>query len=288
MSRTLNTYLHRINYTGSIEPTVDVLRAIHRAHLLSIPYENLDIHLDGALSLDLDAIYDKLVMRKRGGWCYEMNGLLAWALREIGFDVTLLGGTVGRDHMGDLAQDNHLVLLVQLVQLAQPSQRWIADVGFGNGILEPLLLVEGEYAQEGFVFRLEPIPPRSGREGSRWLFHNHQHGGVGFDFTLQPRGMGDFAERCTWLQTAPKSGFVRVTVCHRWREDGIHSLRGAVLRHTQPSGVTERVIESEVDYHHALRDVFDLNLSAADINLLWPKVWASHVAWMASQQPSLS
>jgi N-hydroxyarylamine O-acetyltransferase len=300
MTPSLPAYLYRIGYTGATEPTLEVLRAVHRQHLLSIPYENLDIHLGRTLSLGLDAIYDKLVVRKRGGWCYEMNGLLAWALREMGFDVTLLGGTVGRDALGALAEGNHLVLLVKL------DQPYIADAGFGNGLLEPLPLVTGEHAQRGFVFRLSqdnppPAPPNGrgdgstplplgretslwevgGGQNSRWHFHNHKHGGVGFDFTLAPHSMSDFSARCTWLQTAPESGFVRVAVCHRWRDDGIHSLRGAVLRHTTPTGMVDRVIDTQADYRHTLRQVFDLDLSDADIDQLWPTVWQSHLAWVA-------
>ena len=267
---TLPAYLHRVDYTGPIEPTLEVLRAVHRQHLLSISYENLDIHLGRALSVDIDAIFEKLVTRRRGGWCYEMNGLLAWALREIGFDVALLGGTVGRTRLGPLAEGNHLALLVRL------DQPWLADEGFGNGILEPLALAEGEHVQHGFVFRLD-------HASERWFFHTHLAGGVGFDFTLEPRTMSDFVERCAWLQTSPDSGFVRLTTCHRWCDDGIHSLRGAVLQHVTPGGMVERVIESKADYRRILIETFDLDLGD-DANRLWSKVWPSHQAWIATQR----
>ena len=279
----LPAYLHRIGYTGPVEPTAEVLCAVHRQHLLSISYENLDIHLGRTLSLDIDVIFDKIVIRKRGGWCYEMNGLLAWALREIGFDVTLLGGTVGRARLGELAEGNHLALLVRL------DRPWLADAGFGNGILEPLPLAEGEHAQESFVFRLEravlpSLPERGGVGGGVcWFFHNHQHGGVGFDFTLEPRDMNDFAGRCAWLQTSPDSGFVRVTTCHRWHADGIYSLRGAVLQHITPASAAERVIETKDDYRRVLAETFDLDLGD-DLDRLWPKVWQSHLTWVAAQR----
>ena len=270
MRHFLNTYLTRIGYTGPIKPTLEALHGIHRAHLLAIPYENLDIHLGRPLSLDIHLIFDKLVQRRRGGWCYEMNGLLAWALREVGFNVTLLGGTVGRERLGPLAEGNHLIMLVQL------DQPWLADAGFGNGILEPLPLIEGEHKQNGFVFRLA-------HAGQRWNFYNHDYGGPGFDFTLEPRTLGDFAERCHWLQTSPDSGFVRVAVCHRWHADGLTSLRGAVLQHITPDGVKEQVIESESDYRYSLDNTFDLDLGD-DLHRLWPKVWQSHLMWMEAQR----
>lgn len=84
----IGAYLERIGYTGECTITLQTLTAIHEAHLRAIPYENLDIHLGRTLSLDIEAIYDKIVTRRRGGWCYEMNGLLSWALRELGFAVT--------------------------------------------------------------------------------------------------------------------------------------------------------------------------------------------------------
>ncbi len=86
----LDAYLARIGYRGSLEPTPGTLRDLHCAHLLTIPYENLDIHLGRTLPLGEADIFSKLVTQKRGGWCFEMNGLFAWALRELGFVVTLL------------------------------------------------------------------------------------------------------------------------------------------------------------------------------------------------------
>src|SRR5437868_15402114 len=96
----LDAYLERIGYSGSRRPTLATLIAVHRAHLLAISYENLDIHLGRVLTLDPAQIFDKIVMRRRGGWCYEMNSLLAWALRELGFSVTLMGSTVNRAAIG--------------------------------------------------------------------------------------------------------------------------------------------------------------------------------------------
>ncbi len=280
MTRTLAAYLDRIHYDGPVEPTLAVLRALHRAHVLSIPYENLDIHLGRPLTLDHAAIFDKLVVRRRGGWCFEMNGLLAWALREIGFDVDLLASAVGRVPYDDLAEDrardanlaegNHLVLLVHL------DRPWLADVGFGNGLLEPVPLQEGQYEQAGFVFRLA-------RRGVRWRCE--QYDGMGFDFTLQPHTMRDFAERCHWLQTSPHSGFTRTTTCHRWGRDGIHSLRGALLQHVTPQGSEKRVIESVTDYDAVLREIFDLQLGD-DVHRLWATAWQSHLAWQATASAS--
>lgn len=263
----VSRYLARIGFTEN--PCVDAttLRALHRAHLLTIPYENLDIHLGRELVLDEAHIFEKLVIERRGGWCFEMNGLLAWALRDLGFDVRLLGGAVNRALVGERAERNHLVLLVQL------EQPYLVDVGFGNGFLEPLPLVEGEYEQDGFVYKL-----RRGEE--RWQFENHANGGPGFDFTLAPHALSDFAEQCHELQTSPDSGFVRLTVCHRRTPDGVVSLRGAVLARVTANGETTSTITSAEEYAQTLRTEFDLD--SPDLAALWPIVWERHIVWLQS------
>ena len=97
----IEDYLARIDYQGPIGPDRESLSIIHRKHLLSIPYENLDVQRGRPLDLDIERIFDKIVHRGRGGWCYEMNGLLGWALSEIGFDVMRMAGGVMRSQHGD-------------------------------------------------------------------------------------------------------------------------------------------------------------------------------------------
>jgi N-hydroxyarylamine O-acetyltransferase len=264
----LSAYLDRISYRDDIAPTYETLRGVHRAHLIAIPYENLDIHLGRPLSLDQPTIFDKLVTRRRGGWCYEMNGLLAWALREMGFRVQLLSSAVAPATPEQRLLRDHLLLRVDL------DRPYLADAGFGNGILDPLPLAEGEHAQGFLRYRLA-------RDGDYWVFHNHAHGGPGFEFSEQGYALGDFAERCTWLQTSPASGFVRVAVCHRFRPDGgIVTLRGAVLTAVTTAGKATSVIDTRAAYVRTLREVFALDLPEA--GALWDRVWPAHVAWVAA------
>jgi N-hydroxyarylamine O-acetyltransferase len=261
----IDAYLKRIEYQGSLEPTLETLRALHRQHLLTIPYENLDIHLGRRLELNEKRIFEKIVLEKRGGWCFEMNGLFAWVLRDLGFEVDLLSGAVGRERVGAEAEGNHLVLLVKL------PQPYIADVGFGD-LPEPLPLGEGDY-QQGF------LTVRLTKEAERWTFHNHEYGGAkGFDFTLQSHQLADFTTQCHRLQTSPDSGFVQKTVCQRFLPDGFVTLRGAVLTTVKANGATKRVIDSEKEYKEILRDFFGLELEVSD---LYAKVWQRHLDWLA-------
>src|SRR2546425_11964635 len=99
-------YLERIGYSGSTRPTVNVLRRLHRRHLLSIPFENLDIHLHRPIILNEATLYDKIVKHRRGGFCYELNGSFASLLKKLGFDGSLLSARVARKR-GGFSPDFH-------------------------------------------------------------------------------------------------------------------------------------------------------------------------------------
>ncbi len=265
----LAAYLERLGVNEILPPNAATLAKLHRAHLLAIPYENLDIHLGRSLTLDLAAIFDKLVVQRRGGWCYEMNALFAWALRELGFKVRLLGGAVNRQQRGDVTRRSHLALLVEL------ERHYLADVGFGNGFLVPLHLQEGQVTQGFLSYRLEKL------DCGWWRFHNHAYGGPSFDFSLEPHLLEDFAEQCHELQTSQASGFVRLTVCHRFTGDGVVSLRGAEFTTVRQAGQTKLVLTSAAAYGRVLERTFGLTLP--EVDRLWHKVWAGHQAWLASQ-----
>jgi len=265
----LERYLARVGHRGPLEPSVETLTALHRAHLLAISYENLDIHLGRRLALEPESIFRKLVERGRGGWCYEMNGLFASVLERLGFRVQLMAGTVGRERPAPPIEGNHLVLIVSL------DRPYLVDVGFGDGCLEPLPLEEGSYRRGGFEFGLV-------REGPRWRFRNHPAGAApSFDFTLEPRTLGAFAEQCHRLQTDPDSGFVQTTVCQRHTGTGILTLRGAVLREITPEATIDRDLVDRDQYETALRERFGISLGADDVDRLWTKVEARHQAWVA-------
>lgn len=263
----LQAYFDRIGFAGEARPDLATLRALHRAHLLAIPYENLDVQLGRPVTPDPAAAFDKLVTRRRGGWCYEMNGVLGEALRAVGFEVTRLAGGVMRELAGDGQAGNHLVLRVDL-----PQGPWIADVGFGDGSLEPYPLSPAPVAADGFHFRLQDL------DGRWWRFHNHAEGGAkSYDFTLDAAAPDLLAAKCQWLQTAPESPFVQNAVVQRWRPGGrLLQMRGRTLREVRPDGVETRLIASADDYVDTLGRAFDLDLPEAAT--LWPRICERHEA----------
>lgn len=117
-------YLERINYHGSREPILPNLQALHEAHMLAMPFEDLDIPLGRAIVLNEAFLWTKIVEHHRGGFCYELNGLFALLLRTLGFQVDMLSAAAARSTGGFGPDFDHLTLLVHL------EQDWLADVGF--------------------------------------------------------------------------------------------------------------------------------------------------------------
>src|SRR3989440_10034587 len=139
----IQAYLQRIDYTGPLVPSAKTLRLLQVAHLRTVPFENLSIHSGEPIVLDDDALFEKIVSRRRGGFCYELNGLFAALLRALGFDVVLLSAGVAHAGGGFGPEFDHLLLVVDL------QEHWLADVGFGDSFLEPVRLVTGEQVQDG-------------------------------------------------------------------------------------------------------------------------------------------
>jgi N-hydroxyarylamine O-acetyltransferase len=216
MTFDVDGYLHRIGYAGPREPTADVLRQLQRAHLLAVPFENLDINPAGTpILLSGDALFDKVVARRRGGFCYELNGLFAIALEQLGYDVSLVAGQVSRG-IGTFGPEfDHLALLVRV-----DGATYLADVGFGDFSMEPLdLSVRGPQQPRGGgkAFAVDPVgddvwvtrePP--GDDG--WT--------DGYRFTVRPRRLEDFTAQCRWFETDPDSHFRKKRVCSIATADG--------------------------------------------------------------------
>ena len=142
----VEAYLQRIGYSGSVEPTLHTLRNLHLAHVLSVPFENLSICSAcqrQPIVLDETALFDKIVTRQRGGFCYELNDLFAALLIALGYRVELLSARVPNDEGRPVPDFDHLVLHVSL------DYEWLADVGFGEGFRWPLRLSMGRVQPQG-------------------------------------------------------------------------------------------------------------------------------------------
>ena len=260
-------YLERIEYDGPLEPSLDTLRALHRRHLLAVPFENLDIHLGHPISLAEAALFEKIVVRRRGGFCYELNAAFAALLRELGFSVTYLSARVAREDGGYSQEFDHLTLLVHLAdsgggkdqgqRLGSAPTRWLADVGYGDSFREPLRLDEVAVQEEpGGAYRIES-------EGIHRIVWHRQDDGQwdrNYCFTLQPRQLQDFAEMCRYHQTSPESGFTQRRICTQATPGGRITLSDTRLIITEYGNQVEQPVNGEAEYRKLLRELFGLEL----------------------------
>ena len=245
------SYLARIGYAGPTTATAETLRAIHRSHLLIVPFENLDIGRATKIVCEEDVFLRKIVDRHRGGFCYEMNGAFAALLRGLGFEVTLLSARVPREDGTETPEFDHLTLRVDL------DEPWLADVGFGDCFLEPLRLQAGpEQIQDGQKFRIREEDnschvERAQLDGS-WKGE--------YTFSLIPRRLNEFAPMCHYHQTSPKSPFTRKRICSKATPDGRITLADHKLIITRQGNREERMLESEEEWQAALQKYFQIVL----------------------------
>ena len=264
----LSRYLERIEWSGDLRPTADVLGALMRAHIHHVPFENLDVQLGKSLTTRVDDAYEKIVNRKRGGWCYEQNGLFGWALSEIGFEVQRIGAAVMRRQRGPDSQANHLTLLVNTPD--QDATRWLADVGFGGSLLGPLPLETASYTHVPFKVGLRRL------EDGSWQFWECANREEEFSFDFDDTAADEDAldARCQFLQTNPDSNFVKSFVCQLRLADSHKVLRGRVFSHVTPGNRRRRVLDSADELVATLRNELDLHVPEAAS--IWDRICERH------------
>ncbi|WP_424190048.1 arylamine N-acetyltransferase family protein [Actinokineospora sp. G85] len=280
-----DAYLARLGWSAPPRPSVRTLVDLHAAQVRLVPYEVVWIALGETRSIEpLNSL--RYLVAGRGGYCYHLNGALAVLLDWLGFDVHLrVGGTQGHaDATAPGATGTHMVVEVHgLPTTANPGGRWLADAGLGDGLREPLPLVEGLHAAAPFRFGLRPSPTVPGG----WRF-DHDPGGAfaGMDFGPGEASIADFAEQHRRLSTAPTSGFVRTVTVARRDGDTIHELRGLAVQRISPGGEDCVYLTTRADYFAALADVFLLPLSDVErprLSALWNRLREDHERYLLAQ-----
>jgi len=249
----IDAYLTRIGYTGSREPTPDTLRALHERHMLSVPFENLDIHWKRPIVVDEQRFLAKIVDERRGGFCYELNGSFAWLLRGLGFDVTMLSARViSADGTFGPAFD-HMALLVRFAD----GTRRLADVGFGDSFLRPLDLdVRGDQHDPAGVFRIV--------EGHEWQMQVLRAGEweTQYLFTFEAHELPEYAPMCDHQQYSPQSHFTQRRVCTIATEWGRITLAEGKLVITRDGIKSETPVAAE-EWDRVLSERFGIATPAA-------------------------
>jgi N-hydroxyarylamine O-acetyltransferase len=244
-------YLRRIQYRGSSQPTVDTLNQLHRQHLYTVPFENLDIALGTPIILDPDRLFEKVVNRRRGGFCYELNGLFCELLRAMGFRVDMLSARV-RNADGSYGPEfDHMLLKVEL------DAPWLADVGFGESFVDPFPLRSGAMTQEN-DHRYSVLYAER-----QWqlLRHTDSADEPLYIFTDEPRRLRDFEGMCEYHQTSPQSHFTKGRVCTLATPDGRVTLSGMRQIVTQHGLRQESVLTDAEQLRGCLREDFGIEFA---------------------------
>ena len=259
----LGAYLNRIQFSGTPHADLETLNALMAAHVRAIPFENLDVYAERGVSAGLETVFDKIVNRGRGGWCYEMNTLFEWVLRNIGFDVQRLSAGVRRAKLGDAALGNHLCLSVEL------DQTYLVDVGYGGSQLFALPLKE-EVTTHG-PLRLALTKTDDGF----WRFHE---GGadslVSYDFKPGWCNEDLLSASHDRQMNDPDEIFRKTLVAKIRRGDDYLILRGRALETLKPGRKERRFADTPHDLAAILSDVF--GLTEPDLDRLWPKITERH------------
>jgi N-hydroxyarylamine O-acetyltransferase len=255
-----HAYLERIHFSGeldlgALQPTASLLGALHQAHLLAVPFENLSIHYGQPITLKDETLYEKIVRRRRGGFCYELNGLFAWLLRRLGFTVTLLSARVAQPDGGFSPEFDHLTLQAQDME----GVDWVADVGFGDSFRFPLRL-QSDLEQDGgdgYTYLLG-----TDAADASWLVRRRgeEDWEAQYRFSLRPHLMADFVERCQFQQTSPESHFTQRRICSLALPDGRVTLSDLRLITTVHGARDERELGSEDEYRYVLAERFGMSL----------------------------
>ena len=255
----LNAYLRRIDYASDTTPTAQTLARLHRAHLAAIAFENLDIVLGRGVDVELDSVQAKLVHRRRGGYCYEHALLFAAVLERLGYAVDRLLARVGGDVERPRAR-THMAL-----QVHAGAERWLADVGFGSGLLEPLSFdAAGAHTQGGWTFELAPTGAGAWqlreRQGQDWVTR--------YSLDQQRLHPADVVMANHFTSTYPRSPFVGQLVVVRRDADSTRQLIGRRLTVTLPDQSTDERRLSDREFADALRETFGLSLSPEELTQL--------------------
>jgi N-hydroxyarylamine O-acetyltransferase len=247
----MHEYLERICFSSPIIADKKTLYSLQKKHLLNIPFENLDIHYKKKISLSIDVIYKKIVIDKRGGFCYELNGLFHRLLVEMGFHAKLISARVHTKNGQYSPEFDHLAIIVNL-----ENQEFLVDVGFGKFSFEPLKLELDTTINDNFgQFRFD----RFERDHYRI---NEIKGNDSFPqyiFTTKRRELFEFEKRCEFHQTSHESHFTKKKLISIAKENGRITLNNSQLKITS-SGIEEEIEFEENEFEDRLKQLFNIEI----------------------------
>ncbi len=245
-------YLNRIKYQGTIEANYDCLCNLHRSHVMNIPFEDLDIHFGKKIVLEVDSLFNKIVINKRGGFCYELNYLFYKLLTNIGFDCCMVSSRI-KDDEGYGPPFDHMSIIVKLDDI------WLVDVGYGDLFIEPIKISTNSIQKDDFKdYKIEKL-----NDNEFVLLESHKgvHNFIErYIFDCTPRSIEDFFAQCECKQSSADSYFVQNTICTIPTQTGRKTIFNNVYKTKSLSTTTEEIILSNDDLKKILDEVFNIRM----------------------------
>lgn len=250
----VNAYLNRIGFEGELDGSIECLNRLQECHLHTVPYENLDILYGTPLSLEIEAAFDKIVTRRRGGYCFELNALFGWLLEQLGYDVENYFARFWRDEPNPPPKRRHHVLKVEI-----GGQRYLCDVGVG-GIVprKSVMMQEGLIQAQGEEsYKLERVPVYG------WMLYELKKDAwlPIYSYTEEPQLSNDYTMASFWCEHAPDSIFRKQAMAAIRTRTGRNTLSGNEFRIFTDNGVQTFVPISDEQYKEALNTYFGIDLS---------------------------
>jgi N-hydroxyarylamine O-acetyltransferase len=252
----LKNYLSRIDYNGKIEPTLNVLADLQLAHLLHVPFENLDIHYK--IKLDLGKTYEKVVINNRGGFCYELNSIFFQLLRTIGFNVKIVSARVFNSEKIYGAEFDHMAVITKI-----DDAEYLVDVGFGEFAFHPLQI----------EFNTEQDDPRGkfmimqGEDNYLVVMKKNSEGEFipEYKFSMIERTLEEFLGMCEYHQTSPQSHFTQKRICSLATKEGRITVSDYNLKFTINGQIEEKTLADEAEVASVLNKYFNIDLTTTGI-----------------------
>lgn len=244
----LKKYLDRIGIDGQLNPDLETLKKIQKQHLINIPFENIDIFINRSLELNTDSLFNKIVKEKRGGICYELNGLFLKLLREIGYDVKYISGRIREEG----TYLDHILLLVNM-----DKEKYIVDVGFKDNYLYPIKMVPN-LIQENYrnTYKINKLD--NDKYQLIKIVDNTET--ILYTFTTEEKKLSDFEMRCKDFETTPNTYFTNNPFSAIEREDGKVFITDKKLTITKDAEVDAKDIKNKEEFYFYLEKFFKIKL----------------------------
>lgn len=256
----IEKYFKRLKYKGPVIASLELLEQLQQLHLLHIPFENLDIHWKIPIELDTNKIFDKIVNKKRGGFCYELNGLFHELLMTLGFETRMISARVYDRNTKEFGREyDHLAIIVRI-----EGNEWLADAGFGEFSFSPLRIVMDEIqCDKRGNFRItkqgQDSLVVSKASGDEWVPE--------YIFTLRDRHLSEFEEMCRYQQFSPESHFTRNRVCSVLTKNGNRrvSISDNKIKFTDINGTKEIPVSDDAEFGKLLWKYFKIKKEPSGI-----------------------